>query len=304
MTDRNPFNHLNELGYFIDEGDGLARLALLELIDQLDLDPNPYFTALESSSFKARLTLAVYGEFFKEYQSHVDTEDNGRDEQAVKLATGRIISALVETPTVKETDSWGEVYNLSVPDMDAVIAACAGAWSADEIRSLKDGYTGGRSDEEYKAWWDKWAPVMGRPAAALSEHFTIRIHKMNQPAVILHTGKKDPYPLHARAITAEIGPYHMTWRACKEWGLTLPKHSWFADDNEVACEIVFPDIPEGIRLRIASSEDDVPDPDNPGQMKKEKLTATLEKDKLTALSFTNRGLRYHEWRIAVKEDDS
>ena len=299
MSTHNPFNHLRDLSYLVEEGDGIARLALLELINQLNLDPNPYFTALEASSFEARVMLAVYGAFFEDYLRATDTEDD-QDERAVERVAIYIMSDLREHITT--TDIHEEIYNLSLPDMDAVLAACATAWSDEEVAELKKNQFGKstQTDEYNKKWMD----VVKRPAKAISEHFTVRIHKMNQPAVILHVGKKDPYPLHARAITAEIGPYHMTWRACKEWGLTLPKHSWFADNNDVACEIVFPDIPEGVRLRIASSEDNVPDPDNPGQMKKEKLTATLEKDKLTALSFTNRGLRYHEWRIAVKEDDS
>ena len=299
MSSHNPFNHLRELNYLVDEGDAIARISLLELINQLDLDPNPYFTALEASSFEARVMLAVYGAFFEDYLRATDTDSN-QDDVAVRSVSTGIMSALRENITTRDVHD--EIYNLSLPDMDAVLAACATAWSDEEVAELKKDLFGHQDQtDEYRAKWDA---IAKRPARAISEHFTVRIHKMNQPAVILHVGKKDPYPLHARAITAEIGPYHMTWRACKEWGLTLPKHSWFADNNDVACEIVFPDIPEGVRLRIASSEDNVPDPDNPGQMKKEKLTATLEKDKLTALSFTNRGLRYHEWRIAVKEDDS
>lgn len=301
MTDHNPFNHLRELSWFIDEQDSLARLALLELIDQLDLDPNPYFTALESSTFQARLTLAVYSQFFKEYQSHQDTE-NENDENAVRDTVTAIKAAVEENITTHRSFYGPEVFNFSLPDMNAIIDACDGAWSDEEILEIKKGlYNRTSSAQEYQ---DKWWAIMQRPAAAMSEHFTLRIHNMNQPAVILHVGKKDPYPLHARAITANIGPYHMTWRACKEWGLTLPKHSWFADNNEVACELVFPDIPDNIRLNIVSTEDSVPDPDNPGQFKNEKFKVVLEKDKITALSFTNRGLKYHDWRVVAKEDDA
>ena len=277
----NPFHHLHDLHWATEEGDPVVRLALMELINKLDVEMGPYLTALESTSFAARLRLAVYGQLFDE------SERQDYDDSRVRSVAGMLEGAIQSSLTLKDIDDHDNerTYNLSLPDMERILAAVK--WTPEQVKILK-------GDAE----WKVRSPIAKLPAAALSEPFSLK--GFSESAIAIEQGGNPPYPIRKRAISKETGKFWMTWEACREWGLSIPKHPEFADDASVAVNIDFPKAPDGVILHVKSSTDDVPDGE--GGTKSEQISASIKKgDTSMQLSLLNKNLKYHSWTFSIEE---
>ena len=285
-TSYNPFHHLVSLKHNYFEGDAMVRLAFLELIKQNGLTfTGPYANALETTSFPARLQLAVYDELYPD-GVELDTFDQKVPSDITSSIIGRITNHITSDPE-QPHDGW--VPDLSLADQDAVIKAVSTVWTAGEKRSfLKPP----RSAEVYE--------TMRRPASALSAHFSVTPFS----TAVIHQveGGKNSIPERHKFISRLSGPWHMTWKACDEWGYKLVKTPGFPDSAEVYVNIEFVKPPKDVTLVATSSRDDVPDPDKPGEMKSEQLIIKMSKGKNNrSRSLNARDLKYHDWVFTVED---
>ena len=287
----NPFHHLTTLRYPNWEGDPFVRLAILELIKQNNLTfTGPYASALETTSFGAQLLLAVYDELYP------DGMNEDYDDQASAGHVADRILSKVRTHLTSdgEADSGWWVPDLALADQRAVLAAVQNAWSDDEKISFKPA--------SYN-WTTKAREAAERPSTALSAHFTVK--PFGTAIVGMIEGGNDPIPARNRFLSRMSGPYHMTWKACLEWGFRIPKTPGFPDTNDVLINVTFNKPPKDVFLRIVSSTDDVPDPDKPGEMKSEGHTVELTKGKnRNQLALTSHDLKYHDWVFTARDDRS
>ena len=290
-TTYNPFHHLVALRYPDWEGDPFLRLALIELIKQNNLSfTGPYASALENTSFGAQILLAVYDELYPDGMN-----ENWDNQVTAGRITGYIISAVRGNVTTEdEGDAVWWIPDLSLADQRAVIAALKGAWSKDE----KVAFT-----KHPNSWSTETKEIAARPARALSAHFTVK--PFGTAIVGMIEGGNDPIPARNRFLSRMSGPYHMTWKACQEWGYRIPKTPGFPDTNDVLINVTFNKPPKDVFLRIVSSTDDVPDPDKPGEMKSEGHTVELTKGKnRNQLALTSHDLKYHDWVFTARDDRS
>ena len=284
--DYNPFHHLHDLDYLLEDGDGLARLALIELIDKLDVEQGPYLTALESASFSARLNLAVYARFVAE-DKRMDESTSG--DLVIDVVAEIARSLRRNVSTAADISINNDVYNLSLADQQRVLDAVAAISKAD-AKKMWDGIVGFGD-------YDKALRLARKPADAVSEVFSI---KGFGDEVKIHQGGQGPYPIRKRAISKETGKFYMTWEACDEWGLSIPKHPHLPDNASVAVNIDFPKAPDGVILHVQSSTDDVPDGE--GGFKSEQINIRIRKgDSLMQLSLLNKNLKYHSWTFTIEE---
>ena len=288
-TSYNPFHHLTALRYPDWEGDPFIRLAFLELVKQNNLTfTGPYATAMESTSFGAQLLLAVYDELYP------DGMNESFDNQAT---AGRICSTIIDgvkTHITSEDEgnaNWW-IPDLSLADQRAVITAVTNAWTPQEKQNFK----------AYN-WTTDYYTAARRPSTALSAHFTVK--PFGTAIVGMIEGGNDPIPERSRFLSRMSGPYHMTWKACQEWGYRIPKTPGFPDNNTVLINVTFNKPPKDVFLRIVSSTDDVPDSDKPGEMKSEGHTVELTKGKnRNQLALTSHDLKYHDWVFTARDDRS
>ena len=287
----NPFHHLTALRYPDWEGDPFVRLAILDLIKQNNLTfTGPYASALETTSFGAQLMLAVYDELYPDGMN-----EDWEDQASAGIVAGNIISEVRShvTSDNEATAGWW-VPDLSLADQRAVLEAVKTAWSAEEKATFNaDSYSWSAQDHQ----------VAARPARALSAHFTVK--PFGTAIVGMIEGGNDPIPARNRFLSRMSGPYHMTWKACQEWGYRIPKTPGFPDTNDVLINVTFNKPPKDVYLRIVSSTDDVPDPDKPGEMKSEGHTVELTKGKnRNQLALTSHDLKYHDWVFTARDDRS
>ena len=291
----NPFHHLTTLRYPDWEGDPFLRLAFIELIKQNNLKfAGPYANALESTSLAAQIALAVYDEIFpdglNEHWDHQATTGN---------VTSFIIRAIFTSATTDgeadTLDRW--VPDLSLADQRAIITAIQGAWTDDEKKELTKDYDG-------SSWPQERRDIAARPArTGMSAHFTVK--PFSTSIVQIVEGGNDPIPERSKYLSRMSGPFHMTWKACQEWGFRIPKTAGFPDTNDVLINVTFNKPPKDVFLRIVSSTDDVPDPDKPGEMKSEGHTVELTKGKnRNQLALTSHDLKYHDWVFTARDDRS
>ena len=290
-TSYNPFHHLTILRYPDWEGDPFVRLALIELIKQNNLTfTGPYASALESTSFGAQLMLAVYDELYPDGMNE-DWEDQASAGHVGERIIRKVRSHL---STEAEANIGWWVPDLALADQRAILAAVENAWSEDE----KDAFTSYPEN-----WTAKARESAERPANALSAHFTVK--PFGTAIVGMIEGGNDPIPARNRFLSRMSGPYHMTWKACQEWGFRIPKTPGFPDTNDVLINVTFNKPPKDVYLRIVSSTDDVPDPDKPGEMKSEGHTVELTKGKnRNQLALTSHDLKYHDWVFSARDDRS
>ena len=290
-TTYNPFHHLVALRYPDWEGDPFLRLALLELIEQNSLTfTGPYASALENTSFGARLLLAVYDELYPDGMN-----ENYDDQAAAGRVTKSIFSEISRHVTSdSEGDALWWIPDLSLADQQSVLDAVSTSWSEDDKTLFNKNGTQWTTQE-----WD----VSARPGRALSAHFTVK--PFGTSIVQMIEGGNDPIPERSRYLSRMSGPYHMTWKACQEWGYRIPKTAGFPDTNDVLINVTFNKPPKDVYLRIVSSTDDVPDPDKPGEMKSEGHTVELTKGKnRNQLALTSHDLKYHDWVFSARDDRS
>ena len=288
-TTYNPFHHLVNLKYAHFEGDPMMRLAFMELIKQNNLTfDGPYANAMETTNLSADILLAVYDELYEDGLN----ESYYNQRTADRVAT-EIISALT-THVTSEDDSVyeGWVPDLAQADKQAVLAAIKGAWTPEETPHFRK-----------RNWSDATQTAIRRPATAMSAHFTVK--PFGTAIVGIVEGGLNDIPERSRFLSRMSGPYHMTWKACKEWGFRIPKTAGFPDTNDVLLNITFNKPPKDVFLRIVSSTDDVPDPDKPGEMKSEGHTVELTKGKnRNQLALTSHDLKYHDWVFTARDDRS
>ena len=291
-TSYNPFHHLTVLKYPDWEGDPFVRLAFLELIKQNNLNfEGPYAAALETTSLAAQIALAVYDELYP------DGLNEDWDNQAVTIeVTRHIINALVlHVTTDNEANNENWIPDLSLADKETVLNAIKEAWTDDEKTLFIP---------RISRWTDNAQQIASRPArSGMSAHFTVR--PFGTAIVEMIEGGNDPIPARSRFLSRMSGPYHMTWKACQEWGYRIPKTAGFPDTNDVLINVTFNKPPKDVFLRIVSSTDDVPDPDKPGEMKSEGHTVELTKGKnRNQLALTSHDLKYHDWVFTARDDRS
>ena len=287
----NPFHHLTALRYPNWEGDPFIRLAFLELIKQNNLTfTGPYATAMESTSFGAQVLLAVYDELYPDGMN-----ENFDDQTTAGIICGAIISGVrghITSEDEGDADWW--IPDLSLADQRAVIAAVKNAWTPEEKQAFKP---------HVRNWSEELYASTRRPVSALSAHFTVK--PFGTSIVGMIEGGNDPIPERSRYLSRMTGPYHMTWKACQEWGYRIPKTPGFPDNNTVLINVTFNKPPKDVFLRIVSSTDDVPDPDKPGEMKSEGHTVELTKGKnRNQLALTSHDLKYHDWVFTARDDRS
>ena len=292
MTDSyNPFHHLVALRYPDWEGDPFLRLALLELIKQNNLTfTGPYATALETTSFGAQLLLAVYDELYPDGMN--ESFDN---QTTAGVICNRILKGVRSHITTEdEGDANWWIPDLSLSDQRTVISAVTNAWTPEEKQGFKP---------QPRTWSTELFAAASRPSTALSAHFTVK--PFGTAIVGMIEGGNDPIPARSRFLSRMSGPYHMTWKACQEWGYRIPKTPGFPDNNTVLINVTFNKPPKDVFLRIVSSTDDVPDPDKPGEMKSEGHTVELTKGKnRNQLALTSHDLKYHDWVFTARDDRS
>lgn len=286
-TSYNPFHHLQDLHYVWEDGDPIIRLALSELIDRLDFDdPGPYLTAMESAAFPAKVLLRAYASFVPEGERLGLLADDLTD--TIDGVRGSVTAAIHRHVTTHDPPWSHDVFNLSQADQDAVLSAMV--WTPAEIAQIV---------AEPNS--DAAVALRRRPAAAISEHFTVA--GFTDVPVSVWQGGIDPYPVRKRQYSRETGAFYMTRNGCAEWGLTIPRHPSMTDDATVRATIDFATVPEGIVLVVTSSTDDVPDPDNAGESKSEQSTLRIKKgDNAMSRSLTGHDLRYHEWVFTIEQE--
>ena len=287
-TSYNPFHHLASLRHAYFEGDSVMRLAFLEMIKQNDLTfSGPYANALETTTFPAKVLLAVYDELYPD-GVELDTYDQEYADNVTNSIIGEILRHVTSDPD-QPHDGWAP--DLSFGDQEAVIKAIKGAWTAEE----KDSFL-----KPYYEQPDNASEIMRRPAKALSAHFSVKPFG----SAIIHQveGGKNDIPERLKFLSRMTGPYYMTWKSCDEWGYKLVKTPGFPDSTEVYVNIEFVKPPKGIAIVATSSTDDVPDPDKPGEMKSEQLVIKMSKGKNNrSRSLTARDLKYHDWVFTVED---
>ena len=288
----NPFHHLTHLKFEQFEGDPFIRLAFLELIKQNNLKfAGPYANAMEATSLGAQLLLAVYDELYPDGMN--ESYDNQAAAGYITITILSELSSHITSDGEGSFDSW--VPDLAQADKEAVIAAIKGAWTPEEQKLLN----------VYPSNWTlDTVDIAKRPVAkAMSAHFTVK--PFGTAIVGMIEGGNDPIPARSRFLSRMSGPYHMTWKACQEWGFRIPKTPGFPDTNDVLINVTFNKPPKDVFLRIVSSTDDVPDPDKPGEMKSEGHTVELTKGKnRNQLALTSHDLKYHDWVFTARDDRS
>ena len=283
----NPFHHLTTLRYPDWEGDPFVRLALIELIKQNNLTfTGPYANALETTSLAAQIGLAVYDELFPD-----GLNENWDHQSTTVNVTRAIIRAIYINQTSEgeadTADRW--VPDLSLADQRTIINAIKGAWTAEEKILFN----------EFR-WATSTRDIAARPASAMSAHFTVK--PFGTAIIHMAEGGLNSIPERERFLSRMSGPYHMTWKACQEWGYKLIKTPGFPDNTEVYVNIEFNKPPKDVTLVGTSSTDDVPDPDKPGEMKSEQLVIKMSKGKNNrSRSLTARDLKYHDWVFTVED---
>ena len=288
----NPFHHLQDLHYVLEQGDGILRLAFLEAMDKLDVEYGPYLTALEVAAFPAKLALTMYARLIPEGERPATAEFDNFTFADIEHWMDYMVSRLNKNVAVKhETYSDEEgVYSLSFADQERVLNAIA-EWTDKQVVILLQGYDG---DAEYK----KAEKLCNAVVDQVTETFSIK--GFGADAVTLHQGGTDPYPLRVRQISKETGKFHMTRNGLKEWGLVIPKQPDLPDNTNVAVNIYYPNVPDDVMLKVTSSTDDVPDGE--GGTKSEQLTISIKKgDNTMQLSLLNKNLRQHSWTFSIEE---
>ncbi len=222
MSSYSPFPNLHRLQSYAGENDWIARLALLDLIGQLDVAPSPYLTALESSTFYPRVAIACY-------------RNGSTDGDSVADA---VLAALKEHITVEERGDYDEMYNLSIPDMERIIADCK--WTKKELQIMNGTLDG------YEA-------LQVRPAESISSTFQVQAFAADTP-ITIEQGGKEPYPVRSRVISKDIGHFYMTRLALTEWGLHIPRHRHLTQSATPTVNIYYPNPPEGVTLVVKSDE--------------------------------------------------
>ena len=290
-TSYNPFHHLVNLNLNDFRGDSVLRLAFMEMIKQNNLTfTGPYATALESVNISAEILLAVYDELYPDGMN--ESYDN---QQVAYLVARDIIDGAAIHVTSDNTGTYeGWVPDLSLADKQNILTAIKGAWTPQEKKRFqKSAYT----------WNSDLIAIARRPISALSAHFTVK--PFGTAIVGMIEGGLNSIPERSRFLSRMSGPYHMTWKACQEWGYRIPKTPGFPDTNDVLINVTFNKPPKDVFLRIVSSTDDVPDPDKPGEMKSEGHTVELTKGKnRNQLALTSHDLKYHDWVFTARDDRS
>ena len=290
-TSYNPFHHLTHLAYSDFEGDPFVRLAFLELIRQNNLTfTGPYANAMEATSLPAQVLLAVYDELYPDGMN--ENYENQTAAGYITMLLTSAISAHVTSDDEGSFDGWAP--DLAQGDKETIIAAIKGAWTPEEKK---------RFQKPISRWPQEVAELCRRPVSAMSAHFTVK--PFGTAIVGMIEGGNDPIPARSRFLSRMSGPYHMTWKACQEWGYRIPKTAGFPDTNDVLINVTFNKPPKDVFLRIVSSTDDVPDPDKPGEMKSEGHTVELTKGKnRNQLALTSHDLKYHDWVFTARDDRS
>ena len=288
-TSYNPFHHLTMLRYPYWEGDPFLRLVLFDLIKQNNLTfTGPYANALETTSLSAQILLAVYDELFPDGMN--ENEDNqsaaGRIANLIMFAVGRHVT----TEAMTNTERW--IPDLSLADQRSVLSAIKGAWTEQEKKLFS---------VHPREWTVEAKEIAGRPGrTGMSAHFTV--NPFGNAVIHMAEGGLNHIPERERFLSRMSGPYHMTWKACQEWGYKLIKTPGFPDSTEVYVNITFNNPPKAITIVATSSTDDVPDPDKPGEMKSEQLVIKMSKGKNNrSRSLTARDLKYHDWVFTVED---
>ena len=287
-TSYNPFHHLVALKHDDYEGDSVVRLAFLEMLKQNNLTfTGPYANALETTSFPAKLLLAVYDELYPD-GVEFETFDQNYAQTIVREMITEMVNHVTSDPE-QPHDGW--VPDMSLADQSAILKAIHGAWTAEEKK---------RFLKPYRYWPDGLSEIMRRPVKALSAHFSVTPFS----TAVLHQveGGKNSIPERHKFISRLSGAYYMTWKACDEWGYKLVKTPGFPDSTEVYVNIEFVKPPKDVTLVATSSRDDVPDPDKPGEMKSEQLIVKMSKGKNNrSRSLNARDLKYHDWVFTVED---
>ena len=289
MTTYNPFHHLLNLRFDNYEGDPVLRLILAELIKQNNLSfTGTYANVLEITNFPARLLLVMYDEFFPDGMN-----EDWNKQSAVSDVCGLLLSHIRAHVTVDDqtvVDQW--VPDLSMADQEEIIKSIPGIWTDDEKTDLLRP-------------WHLQKPstrnVISRPVQALASHFTVM--PFGTTLIEMVEGGRNKIPERTRIIARETGAYHMTWESCQEWGFKLPKNSGFPDTTDVVANVTFNAPPKDIALIVTSSIDDVPDPENPGQMKSEQIKLKMEiGEQEMSRSLLSRDIKYHDWVFTVEDN--
>ena len=290
-THYNPFHHLTHLKFEQFEGDPFMRLAFLELIRQNNLAfTGPYANAMEATSLGAQLLLAVYDELYPDGMN--ESYDNQSAAGHITIRMLGYIASHVTSDNQGVFDSW--IPDLAQADKEAVIAFIHGAWTPEEQKLL---------NISPSRWTQEIDDLCKRPVSALSAHFTVK--PFGTAIVGIVEGGLNSIPERHRFLSRMSGSYHMTWKACQEWGYRIPKTPGFPDTNDVLINVTFNKPPKDVFLRIVSSTDDVPDPDKPGEMKSEGHTVELTKGKnRNQLALTSHDLKYHDWVFTARDDRS
>lgn len=289
-ADYNPFHHLQDLHYIIDDGDATVRLAFLEVVDKLGVEYGPYLTALEAASFSAKLALAIYARMVPEGERQETFHGDEFDYGGIDWYHEQISRKLTKNVTVVAGDYYGgDIYNLSFADQDRVLAAVA-KLTDKQVQTLNEGYATTLPKRR------KAEKICDAVASAVSETFNLK--GFGKDPVTLHQGGKGVYPLRVRQVSKETGRFHMTRNGLKEWGLSIPKHPDLPDNTNVAVNISYPEVPDGVILHIKSSTDDVPDGE--GGTKSEQINAHIKKGEFSMqVSLLNKNLKYHSWTFSI-----
>ena len=258
-----------------DHGDLLVRKALLQHM-RAARETGVLRTALEHSMVYVDLCEALVPAVW-------DADDpattNAYNVQDVATTIMQAISTHPGFP-----DSGGYLMYLLSPADGALIVETAKGLTFDELQDVYDSES------------DAYATVLG----ALSEAVTIDVVPDDTFVALVQGGRLN-MPETALTYGKDTGQFAVTRNSLKAYGLRIPRHTHFTDNNDVVLSIQYPKGVDGVTVTVKSSRDDVPDADQPGENKSEQFTVRLRKGKnTTAIALTMHDLKYHEWTFSVQ----
>ena len=256
-------------------GDMLVRRALLEHMRAAG-EEGVLRTAIEHSMFWAELAEALVPTFWDTSQTPVSNQDN------IESLVEDIATAFNRHPGFPE--SHVNMYLLSRADGARIIETVKGM-TQDELYDVTDSES------------DATAKLL----ASVSETVTIDVLHATFMATLVQGGALN-MPETRLVYDKDTGQFVVTRNSLKDYGLYIPRHPAYVDDNTPVLSIQYPKPADGIRIVVTSTRDDVPDSENPGQNKSEQHTVRLEKgENIMALTLTGHDMKYHEWTFTVEE---
>ena len=257
-------------------GDLLVRRALLEHMRAAGED-GVLRTALEHSMFWGDLTEALVPTVWDPTSNAVSNSDS------VEGYAETVVSAVTRHPGFPS--GYANMYLLSKADWARVITVVK-AMTIEELDEL----------------WDEESAESAKLLGALSETVTIDVYHDSLLATLVQGGALN-MPETRLVYDKSTGQFVVTRNSLKDYGLYIPRHPAYVDDNTPVLSIQYPKPADGVRIVVTSTRDDVPDAENPGQNKSEQHTVRLEKgDNIMALTLTGHDMKYHEWTFTVTEE--